>query len=356
MRSTLRLLVLTLLPSCGDEPPMSATADARPPITGSDLLDVVAQMQPGDWAELSTDDIGAALLGTGGSSGFIFGYAESMRWDPMSRRAFYLGSDHGGDDSYRFVAFDEATNAWVRLPQPPWSVVPAGAPEGTYNDAHGYDQLAIDPPGRRLFRRPYNGNRVHVYHLDEGTWSALPDPPFAGEYGSCCDAIEYFAELGGLVWSRGHDAVWLFEDASGQWTPLADALGLTGTWLFAELDPVHHAMILGHGGGALYQLDAQGTMSARDPLSITIYDGSAWNGVFTVDPVSGEYLVLTASNHELHVYDAQGDRWALAAQQPPSTADGAVVAAPLDTHGVTMFTHCRSGECGVLLYRHAPAF
>jgi len=177
----MRLLGVLLLAACGSEGggPDAAPADARVPTGDSALARLASSMEPGSWAELATDGIDQAFLATGGSSGFILGYAESMRWDPVSARGFYLGADHGG--SYRFIAYEEATNAWTVLPLPPWY----SNDGSSYSDAHGYDQIAIDPRGRRLFRRPYNGNQVHVYDLETGAWSALPDPPFAGEYGSC---------------------------------------------------------------------------------------------------------------------------------------------------------------------------
>src|SRR5262245_19822052 len=79
----------------------------------SPLSDLAARMKTGEWSELVTANT-AVFLKTGGSSDTIFGYSESMRLDPVARRAYYLGSDHGGpsfNEAYRFVAYDEATNA-----------------------------------------------------------------------------------------------------------------------------------------------------------------------------------------------------------------------------------------------------
>jgi MYXO-CTERM domain-containing protein len=314
--------------------------------TASELEDAVATMTPGTWLELPTQNIAEALLDTGGSSNMIFGYAESMRWDPVSRQAFYLGSDHGGD--YRFVAYRESDNSWVVKPFPSWYT----AEPPNYSDAHGYDQTAVDPASRLLFRRPYNGNSVYVWDIDGEAWSQLPDPPFAMEYGSCCDAIDYFPELGGLVWSRGTDSIWLHDS---DWSLLGDSNGISGTWLFAEYNPVHAMLIFGSAqSGMLYHLSSAGEITPAGDLPVSIYDGSAWNGVVTVDPIAGDYLVLTPTNRELHIYDALTDTWELAANQPPDLVDGGLVAAPLDTHGVTMFTHCRAGTCRVLLYKHSP--
>jgi len=155
------------------------------------------------------------------------------------------------------------------------------------------------------------------------------------------------------VWSRGYDAVWLFDDARG-WTLLGDQNGIGGTWVYAEHNPVHQVLITGSAEGAkLYRVGADGQISDRGGLEVSIYDGSAWNGVVTVDPTSGDYLILTPSTRELHVYDVEGDLWRPGDDQPPDLVDGGLVAMPIATHGVTWFTHCRSGVCRVLLYKHA---
>jgi hypothetical protein len=113
-------------------------------------------------------------------------------------------------------------------------------------------------------------------------------------------------------------------------------------------------MLLGSSGGPLFRLAPDGAMTQLTDPQVPIYDGSAWNGVVTHDPVTGEYLVLTPTEREFWSYAIDGETWSMLPAQPPvDITDGAVVAAPIDTYGVTMFTHCKSGTCGVLLYQHA---
>src|SRR5712691_8816285 len=58
------------------------------------LGNLVASMQPGTWAPLSTLNINQTLSNTGGVSGTIFGYAEYIKWDSVGHRLYYMGSDH----------------------------------------------------------------------------------------------------------------------------------------------------------------------------------------------------------------------------------------------------------------------
>jgi hypothetical protein len=318
-------------------------------VSGSALSDLAGSMKAGEWRELTTQNILPVLTNTGGSSNMIFGYSESMRWDPVSRRAYYLGSDHGGDfnEAYRFVCYDEATNTWIRLTQPPWSV----SPPGSYYDAHGYDHTAIDPEGRKLYRRPYNSSTIRVYDIDAGTWSALPTAGGSG----CCNAIDFFPELNGLVWSTGA-SVGLFNRTTQAWASLGTASGLASTWMVAEYNPVHKLMILTSSTRNLYKLSDRGRTTRLQNLAVSIYSGSAWNGIVTVDPVSGDYLVFTPDSRQFHIYDVTTDTWRQAPNQPsPDMVDGGVAATPVPTYGVVLFTHCqRYGQvCRVLIYKHA---
>jgi hypothetical protein len=323
----------------------------------SELAALAASMEPGTWAELTTSGLVEAATGTGGATNLVFPYADSTKWDPVARRALFIGSDHGGHPtpgptaSFRFIELDEIDNAWRILPTPPWAEVNVG---GAYNDAHGYDKTAIDAEGRRLFRNPYNSTLIRVYDLDADTWSTLPETDLAAG-GACCDAIEWFPERGGLVWSRGTGGQYFYDASSETWSALGSESSLGSTWMFAEHDPVHHVVLLGSSTGALFVVPAAGALEPRAdiPGEVSIYDGSGWNGVVTVDPVSGDYLVLSAGERRLHVYDVVEDRWEIAVDAPPDPSVESVQATPIPGAGVVMFTHCDGGDCGVWLYKHA---
>jgi hypothetical protein len=332
MKKLIYILCLALLVAC---------------VHGSALSDLAASMKAGDWRMLVTNNILQVFTGTGGSCNFINPYSDALKWDPVGHRAYFLGSDHGGTpgQNYRFVCYDESTNTWIRLPDPPWHT------DIPYNDAHGYDKTTIDPVARILYRNPYNSTTVRTYIITTGAWSTLPDGPGGA---ACCDAIDYFPDLGGLVRIAGSATAILYNKAAGQWSSLGSVSSLSSTWTFAEYNPVHKVMVLGSSTNAMFKVNTSGQLSALKTMAYPVYDGSAWTGVFTVDPVSGDYLVFTPTDRTMHVYDVTTDTWKQAATPPPAGAlsGGALNAAPIEEYGVNLFVHCKSG-CQTIVYKHA---
>src|SRR5205823_10319709 len=114
----------------------------------------------------------------------------------------------------------------------------------------------------------------------------------------CCSAIDYFPELGGLVFVQGSEkgggSVYLFSETRQRWSKLADNLApLTGpTFTFGAYNPVYKVFVFGQNGG-LYKLDANRAVTRLANPPVTFYDGSGYLGNIVADPVSGKFLVLT---------------------------------------------------------------
>src|SRR5262245_47789934 len=142
---------------------------------GSPLTDVIETMQPGDWGELTTNEIDAVLV-AGGASQMEIGYSEDIVWDPDSRQLFFVGGDH--NDLPQFISYSEDTNTWEQHPRPGWMG------SGTM---HGYDHSAIDPSRRFVYHRPFASTHVYRYDIDNDAWNQVPDAPNNGT--SCCDAL-----------------------------------------------------------------------------------------------------------------------------------------------------------------------
>lgn len=327
------------------------------------LEDAALALQPGNWVEIPTENIQAALTNSGGSSGNIFGYAEEFKWDPTTRRLIYIGMDHGQAEGERFVAYGEDDNSWSVLPTEPWMAY-SGTP------SHAYDHHAIDVTRRFFyFRYPYAGRSVYRYELDSGNWTQLADNPLL-DYAQCCGAIDYFPELDGIVWVQAGEfaipegaagGVFLYTEQSGSWTRLGEpATYQMGTYQnFAEYLPVHGVVLFGGGNDAgsrkLYKLDANSSIT---PLADTPIDIGVHQTVHTADPVSGELLVLT-SDERFFAYDVTSDTWT---ELPIPTVPvftpfyqnsiHGVVAAPIDSYGVIAYTSCEASDCRLVLYRH----
>lgn len=176
-------------------------------------------------------------------------------------------------------------------------------------------------------------------------------------YGNCCDALEFFPDLDGLVWVRGAvGEVWLFRENGQQWSqlgtwPTQDG----GTWTFAEYDPVHKLLLFGSGNSnTLFKLASSGQITTLRNPPITIYDGSGYAGVFTVDPVSGTYLLLTPTSRQFYSYDLNTDSWQLrSSPTKPDLSSKGVAATPVSGYGVNLFVSCTRGDCHAHVYKHA---
>ncbi|MFM9885780.1 MAG: Ig-like domain-containing protein [Burkholderiales bacterium] len=319
-----------------------------PEATATAIGDAAARMQPGTWVELPTNNMAAALANTTGSTGFDIAYTEDMVWHAGTQQVFFIGSDHGY--LQHFTSYDATSNAWQRLARGYWMPAPTDYNNGM---GHGYDHSAIDQARGLYYFRPFNSNNVYRYTIASQLWTQLPVAPIGS---NCCDALEVFPELGGLVWVRGGGDVYLYRESTNAWTRLATGLANGGTWTFAEYNPVHKVLVFGVAASrTMYKLDSAGTVTQLRNPAAPIYDGTGWNGVFTVDPVSGTYILLTPTSRQLYTYDVLTDTWtAIAVATKPDLTRWGMMATPVDTHGVTLFAGCSSAtNCRSFLYKHA---
>src|SRR6266446_6378771 len=315
------------------------------------LGSLAASMQPGTWAELQTNNLNATFSSSdmgGGASGQIIGYTDDAVWDPVSRQVFFLGGDHNASvgTTAKFVSYSEATNSWQKRTQPSWA---SGI-------VHGYHHSAIDPATGTFYHRPFTAQVVHRYNIAAQTWDQPPlaNFPFTGDYNNCCDALEYFPELGGLVWVSGSASVYLYRSSTNQWSTLASNLAIGGTWHSARYNPVLQVMIFySEMTGALYRLSGSGQVTRLANPPIALYNGGLV-GPLTVDPVSGKYLALRPNNGQLYTYDVQTDVWQAQSSPTKPNFDVFAVATPISTYGVNLFVSCgSSATCHVYLYKHS---
>src|SRR5438105_2966147 len=325
------------------------------------LGNLVASMQPGTWAQLITDNINPTLSNPGGASGIIFGYTEYIKWDPVGRRLYYLGGDHAtsGTPVMRHVQYDEASNSWSILPEQSWFTAFA---------SHGYDHGAIDPAHRFFYFRPPGNLNVYRYNMDTGAWTQMPANNVI-QYNSCCVGMDYFPELHGVMWagdeSGDNGGVTRLNDATGQWDRMgqAAAYAMGDYHNFAEYNPIRHVMVFGGGesGAAtrkMWKLDATGAVTPLNDAPVNI---GIQSSIFTVDPVSGDYLVFTSTN-QFYVYNVVTDTWTLRASGsavPIWTTQYAdpvhgVVGGPIDSYGANVFVTCDgASNCKVNIYKHS---
>ncbi|MCC7385348.1 MAG: hypothetical protein IT384_26095 [Deltaproteobacteria bacterium] len=273
-------------------------------------------------------------------------YTDDLVWDSVGLDAYLIGADHLAPEGPQIAHYSAASNAWERLARPDWLAA--------LTFFHGYDHTAIDAVRRNIYHRPFGQNRVQRADIDGMSWAPLPDAELINTYQNCCDALEYFPPLDGLVWIRGVGEVWLFDETQQAWRQLGTWAEDGNTWTFAEYSAARRTLIFGSGNGNnLFKLDATGTVSRLTDPPVPIYDGSGYVGVLTSDPISGTFLLLTPTARELYSYDVDGDAWlAAASSNKPSLNNLGVVATPVPNYGVVLFAACGRGDCRAYLYRH----
>jgi len=327
-------------------------ATAQPSVRGrgtSALANVAASMQPGTWKKLETTGLTPRLLEvkTTDHGNHILGYADSAVWDPRSKQFMIVGGAHAPNNqgivNMRHIVYSEVTNSWREETKQNWFA--------TSGVSHAYDHHALDPATGTMFYRSGDGDLIHKYVIDSKTWSTTPAINMG--YG-VAGGLAYFPERGGLVVvNGGHVMFW--SASHNNWERLGDGLAMGGYHNFAEYNAVHRIVLFGGGNDSsdLWKLGVTGA-----PVRLKNAPLSRWipETTTTVDPVSGDYLVLRRQSSPLfYQYDIVTDRWKILPVYPfadANSADLSAVAAPIPEYGVVMFLKYGFEPAEVWLYKH----
>jgi len=329
------------------------------------LGDLAAQMTAGNWRELSTTNLGPTVSSNaGGATGSIFPYAQNGVWNPGDLSYYYLGSDHQHDQGYpKFIRYAASSGAWSEMTRPSWF------PSLTATAMHAYDHNTIDPKnGVFYFARFCCPTSFYKYTISTSTWAQLPACGSLAYAYQNCGGFEYFPELNGVVFvsGAGGGEAYLYNIGTNSWSKIGTGLTMGDYHNFAEYNPVHHVMVLGGGNSssALYKLDTlkKFTKLGNAPAEVGALRVN-WN-LFTVDPVSGDYLVFGGDGGSgvFYKYNVLTDTWTKINQTVPflsTTANpngGAVfltIGAPVSSYGVNMFVKDDGGAGKVYVYKHS---
>jgi chitodextrinase len=320
--------------------------------------DLAARMQPGTWAELSTNGFSGSLLAPGGPYDSITQYADSAAWDSIRKKFFFLGISHS-NPIWTMIAYDETSNSW--------STVPLHSDFPQPDIGHGYDHNTVDSASGNFYHRKYNTKKIYRYNQGTRVWDTLPAMPLQNI--QVANALKWFPDMKRLIYVDGDWGVFAFNPNNSQWTKLANTNGESGGGLpkltmgsyhnVAEYDPVHRVLLFGGGGTKIYKMASDGTVTALKDAPITLGINST---LISNDPVSGKFLVFTNSA-QFYEYDITTDTWALqpSSKSPPfftNSADGparGTVEAAVSNYGVVMFVTYNFNNSKVYLYKHAPS-
>lgn len=323
------------------------------PVSAGPLADAATNMQAGEWRVLNRAGDGSGYgydllisCKPGGSdcADNILNFADKGLWNPHTREVHFIGKGHMRQA--RHIVYSEATNRWSEEPLPSW----AG---GDYGIGHGYEHGAIDPSTGNIYLRLFNSTSIYRWSRQTKQWTPLP----AGPNTAVVAAIEYFPEMGGLVYVGGGE-VHFFSEAQGRWSRLASGLAMGPYHHVASYNPVHRVVIFGGGNDSnrLYRLTASGAIT---PIRTAPANVGILASVFTVDPTSGRHLLFT-SGGGFFEYDVVADNWssrpASGVLMFNSNANRILyrVAVPIASLGVLKFLGYDGSSSATYVYKHAP--
>jgi len=299
-----------------------------PPQGHIPLESLVSRMSNNSRAELKTFGGMASIfedteLSTG--SQIINGYAPKMVYDSVRKQLHFTGADHHPDSGalFKHVRQDLAKNEWKYLGEPSWHKTLA-------TGVHGYSSIAIDSVNRRLYFIPFNSTTVRWFDLDaddttnSSNWNALPS--HGGSAGQP-SAIEWFPEYGSqgsLIFIGSENVTRRWDKASNAWSVLEAASGYGSTWTVLQYNPVLQEVLMTGNLNKLRVINSSGTITSKADVTAThyTYDGSGYTGLWTVDPVSGLYVVVTdpTTGRDCFKYNSATDSFssatALLAERP----------------------------------------
>jgi hypothetical protein len=335
-------------PSPPGEPEKPSAEDHRKKGEPTALGKLAAGMKPGTWAELKTEGYTADLLKV--QNHHILEYTGAAAWDPTSQQVLFVGQGHYS--ALKFISYGAATNAWKLRTTPPWW---KGDPlTGQGPIGHGYYNNAIDSTRGAFYLHQSATRLVHRYDIARDEWTTLPE--ITGAATGHGTAIAWFPERKGLTRVLG-GSISFFSEEKKEWTTLKDRLPMGPYHNVAQYSAVHKVVLFGGGNNSknLYKLDADGKITELKPAPVEVGINTA---VVTIDPVSGELLVLHKDDR-FYSYNPAKDTWKeLSTEGMPFSMKGssfAVVATPVSDHGVTLFFTAERKGLKVCLYKHATA-
>lgn len=362
--SAITLMLAVTMPALAMFKPQSSGEFVVSSQTLTQLEAYAATMSAGEWLELPTIDL-EATLGEPSVLESILQYAQYLLWDPVEYNFYFLGAEH--NDSVYFARYRSDINTWNLMPSDPWMIWTFGA-----STHHGNDHGALDPIRREIYYFRLESKTPKRYDMTTGVWSDAP---------TISDSMvpEYWNATYGVVWWPSLDSVVVFNEnaiyrlnrATDTWSVPATIPVRLGYQTFAEYNPVHNVMLIGGGGDyprKMFKVDSSFNVTALNDAPVDLKMTSKSTAV-TVDPVSGDYLVLVCVDSpptrctsgtplsQFYSYDILTDTWTLeprGAGVAYKTLETTSVATPVPELGITVFVMMAwRTEGKVWLYKHA---
>lgn len=329
---------------------------------GSALSQLAGSLQQGQFAELTPMagfNNGNVMIPTGGgctAGDYITQYANKAVWNPIARQFQFVGAPHGNCGIIKTVIYNESANSWSVGPQPSSIVQPQ----------HSYDHNTIDPLTGTMYWRGFDSFSFYKMSSAAASWSSIASPPMSSR--QCCGALEFFPNMGRLIFIDGDWGIWSYNPASNSWLHLARTSGNDGTSLpqypmssytnFAAYSKL--GFLVFGGGSKIYRMDSSGNITSLPSApfgNVNIGTGAVCCSV-AADPATGNIIVIDGSGKLWELNPSSGS-WSGKIVNTPSTFTTAggtgesLISAPIPDYGVIMYVKCNDSTiCNVYLYKH----
>lgn len=333
-------------------------------------------MSPGTWAQVGAGNQNA-VLGVGSVSGSMLHYSNSMPWNSKSRSIEIIGADHNWG-SARHVQYVEATNSFVLISN-------NATGEGLN---HGYDHTAVNPYTGDIYHRLYGGGNAMPLRTVRKAFGS-------SAFGGIADIGTWYSQvaIGTCWWSgsfagAGAQGCWMMFNSGAADGKATDGQivaydPLTSTWFFNQggMAPfystsgnTYHSVmqysakknVAVYGGGnddprKLWRLNSDRSVTAMPdvPTGKTV---GIQNGILVEDPVTGNFLLLSAGQL-LELNPTGSGTWTqLGGSRTPPAGVGipggsspqGVIACALPDHGLVAYITQTTSIGGTFyVYKHA---
>lgn len=297
-------------------------------------------MVPGEWRRLAVNGLTSALFTTGAN--WTSDWMSKGSYDPVRKQIRWFGNGHLEDR--RWHQYDEATNTWSNLPDPPWDPTPA-----TPVFDHGYHGNAVDPATGDWYYNGFNSATVHRFVQSTGTWATLTRPVLL----NTTLGVEWLPSIGsagGLVVALGRE-VQIWDKAANSWSRHAIPGGI-GEYEIACRSIPNNVVVVRGGGQKMYKVGPAGALTAIADCPIN--NGSV-NSITACCPTSGNFIVI-AGNNTARYFSFTSGTWSSFTPRGldfgTAVASGSgIIAIPIPAYGVIAYVAAEAAA--MWLYKHA---
>jgi hypothetical protein len=350
-----------------------APTPVPPPNPGaSKLADLAASMARGTWAALVVPNQQQVLgIATNpippGGGGQSTQFANKMPWNSFSKTIDMMIADHYGTGSnMQFVRYLEASNAFKQEMAP--------GTTGVTGLGHGYDHTCVNPTNGDLYHHKYNSNQNYRKKLSDATFASIGAGDAAAH--QVAEAVCWWSGTFNGAGAQGCYIVFatgIVPGALSAWDPLTSAWFWNGAVATPGYGDCYHTAMqyskvknCAVFGGGSRSASSKKTWRLNADRSITPMPDAAQNigpkaGIFDVDPVSGNFLLLAGGQlYELNPDGAEkwtqqtGGRVPPSAVGVPTAANTGVISCSIPDYGVIAYSTVVStgSPCSFYLYKH----